>query len=907
MSMRYPGGLIATTPVNQQYPSGVWTGPQSAPYQANNVWGSDPFFRNTTLLLHGDGATTPFTKDASTNNFQLTIFGDTKPNSKTPFTPPSGVTTYGSGYFDGTGDYLTVPNTTNASGNFTYEFWMYATGYGSGGYGTMVDASFTSASNVFQFSTWSGAPNRILGYVGALAGAGNLSPTLAQPVLNRWIHIAIVRSGSTVTMYENGTSVATLTMTNTINFGTALTIGSDRATSYPFEGYLSNVRLVIGTAVYTSNFTTPTSPLTPVANTILLTLQTNGPANNNAFIDSSANNYIITRTGSITQGSFTPYDPGYYSNYFDGSGDYLTLPNATTLALGTSDFTVEGWFNFSSSSAAAPYYNFGLVSCYENQSGSSGFTLAVSTSSNSLNVGIGDTNLLTTPFTVSVGTWYHFAVSRSSGTIRLFVNGALATSASNSSNFTTSTNPTSIGSINVYGTGNTMLFTGYASNVRIVKGTAVYTSAFTPSTTPLTAVTNTALLTCQSNRLLDNSTNAYTITKNGDVSVQGFQPFPPALQYTPASFSGSGYFFGASNALQTPSGTCPVINDFSASGWVYRTSVPGYQQTFIAIGLDGAGRVGFFWTGSNFEYNIYGSSTVTIDGSGSMPVGAWTYVVLTRTGSTITLYYNGVLRATVSQGTAFSAASGRSMSWMDGTIGYATNLRFDTAAYSSPTTVPTAPLSPTANTNNLLNFTNAGIFDNAGQNNLVTVGNSQVNTSVVKYGTGSMYFDGTGDWLLSPNNQAMVSGSGNFTIECWINLSNLSSTKGILFGADTNCLGFRVGQSYLGNVNGLGICRNNVTDVEYCAFTFATNTWYHVAVVRNGTSILFFVNGVQQTTVGSGGGSYSFAVPSSGYYVGCNNATTEPFAGYIDDIRMTRGVARYISNFTPPVARMPNQ
>jgi len=893
--MRYPGGLIATTPVNQQYPSGVWTGPQASPYQANNVWGSDPFFRNTTLLLHGDGATTPFTKDASTNNFQLTIFGDTKPNSRTPFTPPSGVTTYGSGYFDGTGDYLTVPNTTNASGNFTYEFWMYATGYGSGGYGTMVDASFTSASNVFQLSTWSGAPNRILGYVGALAGAGNLSPTLAQPVLNRWIHIAVVRSGSTVTMYENGTSVATLTMTNTINFGTALTIGSDRATSYPFEGYLSNVRLVIGTAVYTSNFTTPTSPLTPVTNTILLTLQTNGPANNNAFIDSSANNYIITRTGSITQGSFTPYDPGYYSNYFDGSS-YLQIPYNAALDAGTGAFTYEAWLN-PSTTTNKQYLGGSVTNAFFAFIGSG--TIFVGRN----NVAVD----FTSSATIVTNQWNHVVIVRNaSNNIAIFINGVSAYyAASNTNNYGLASNPLRIG---VATTGSSYEYNGYISNVRIAKS-ALYdptASTITVPTTPLTAG-SAGLLTCQSNRFIDNSTNAFTITTSGSPNVQGFQPFPPALQYTPASFSGSGYFFGASNSLQTPSGTCPVINDFSASGWVYRTSVPGYQQTFIAIGLDGAGRVGFFWTGSNFEYNIYGSSTVTIDGSGSMPVGAWTYVVLTRTGSTITLYYNGVLRATVSQGTAFSASSGRSMSWMDGTIGYATNLRFDTAAYSSPTTVPTAPLSSTANTNNLLNFTNAGIFDNAGQNNLVTVGNSQVNTSVVKYGTGSMYFDGTGDWLLSPNNQAMVSGSGNFTIECWINLSNLSSTKGILFGADTNCLGFRVGQSYLGNVNGLGICRNNVTDVEYCAFTFATNTWYHVAVVRNGTSILFFVNGVQQTTVGSGGGSYSFAVPSSGYYVGCNNATTEPFAGYIDDIRMTRGVARYISSFTPPVARMPNQ
>jgi hypothetical protein len=74
--------------------------------------------------------------------------------------------------------------------------------------------------------------------------------------------------------------------------------------------------------------------------------------------------------------------------------------------------------------------------------------------------------------------------------------------------------------------------TGYISNLRVVAGTALYTSAFTPSTTPLTAVSGTSLLTCQSNRFIDNSSNAFTITRNGDVSVQRFSPFAPTLMGT---------------------------------------------------------------------------------------------------------------------------------------------------------------------------------------------------------------------------------------------------------------------------------------------------------------------------------------------------------------------------------------
>ena len=168
-----------------------------------------------------------------------------------------------------------------------------------------------------------------------------------------------------------------------------------------------------------------------------------------------------------------------------------------------------------------------------------------------------------------------------------------------------------------------------------------------------------------------------------------------------------------------------------------------------------------------------------------------------------------------------------------------------------------------------------------------------------------MYFDGPGDYLASPDNLTLGFGSGAFTVEGWVYLNNTSSTKGIVFGKGSNSFGLRIGQSYNGNVNGLNIVKSGVADLEYCAFTFVTSTWYHIAVVRSGTTIYFFVNGTQQTTQGSGGGSFSFVNPTNGYYIGCNNDTNEQFAGYVDDFRITKGIARYTSNFTPATSAFP--
>ena len=105
-------------------------------------------------------------------------------------------------------------------------------------------------------------------------------------------------------------------------------------------GYISNLRLVVGNSVYSSNFTPPTAPLTAVTNTKLLTCQSN------KFIDNSSINSTLTRYGDT---SIKPQNPFQFINnngksyYFDGTGDYLVNHSTTDTAFGTNDFTMESW------------------------------------------------------------------------------------------------------------------------------------------------------------------------------------------------------------------------------------------------------------------------------------------------------------------------------------------------------------------------------------------------------------------------------------------------------------------------------------------------------------------------------------------------------------------------------------
>ena len=103
----------------------------------------------------------------------------------------------------------------------------------------------------------------------AVAGNSIQSATGVGMTVGQWTHVAAVRSGSTMTLYVNGTSVGSTTNSSNLT-DTLFRIGSAGYTGDYFTGYISNVRVVKGTAVYTGSFTPSTTPLTAVSGTSLL-------------------------------------------------------------------------------------------------------------------------------------------------------------------------------------------------------------------------------------------------------------------------------------------------------------------------------------------------------------------------------------------------------------------------------------------------------------------------------------------------------------------------------------------------------------------------------------------------------------------------------------------------------------
>ena len=197
--------------------------------------------------------------------------------------------------------------------------------------------------------------------------------------------------------------------------------------------------------------------------------------------------------------------------------------------------------------------------------------------------------------------------------------------------------------------------------------------------------------------------------------------------------------------------------------------------------------------------------------------------------------------------------------------------------------------------------------DLSNRNATVTfVGNASISTAQSKFGGSSLYLDGTGDYLnIADTYWNTAISSGDFTIEFWVRLS--STTYQQIFGTrDSGTNGWNVVHYGAGNENSqfLFYFRDSA-GWQYLNLgqgtrtTPAQNTWHHVAVTRSSSTWKLFLNGTAEDTVTNANDMVDGA--ANGLGIGARVYDTSKYVtGYLDDIRITPGIARYTSNFTPP-------
>jgi hypothetical protein len=634
---------------------------------------------------------------------------------------------------------------------------------------------------------------------------------------------------------------------------------------------------------------------------------TNG-GQNNTFLDASTNNFTITRNGNTTQGSFSPYGPNW-SNFFNGSNAYLTTPSNAAFEFGTANFTIEFWVYLNAYTSVAAH----IIGPHTQNVGADWWVVMTDTGQVVFNIGNGSPSNPRSTGNVSTNTWTHVAIVKNSGVYAFYLNGSASGTSANT-DFISCNRTIGIGAPNNGG----LYFTnGYISNLRVVKGTAVYTSAFIPSTTPLTAVSGTSLLTCADNRFVDDSTNNFALTINGTPSVQRFSPFVIANPgYTTATIGGSGYFDGAGDYLAAPNNAAFAFGAgaFTIEAWVYPTATKSIENAIFdslpISGIGGRSNAMLFSINPSNRLQIFNAGSAFITSPDPVPLNCWTYVAATSDGSTVRLFVNGALVATVSRTMALtdnSCSIGVTADIPGNTNGnfqgYITGERIvkGTALYTSSFTVPTAPISTVSGTSLLLNFTNAAIFDNAMMNNLETVGNAQISTSVKKFGTGSMAFDGSGDYIVEPTNLNFGYGTGNFTIEFWLYLNST--------GLQTVVSNLSSGSSTNPHIYISTTIRYYTAGADrITGATLSTGQWYHIALCRASGSTRLFVDGTQSGSTYSDANNYGASAPLGiGTYWEGTPSASNTLNGYIDDLRITKGVARYTANFTPPTSALPTK
>ena len=232
---------------------------------------------------------------------------------------------------------------------------------------------------------------------------------------------------------------------------------------------------------------------------------------------------------SATQPPTSPFVSGSgtgHSVYMDGVGDYMRIPDSPYLELKDKDFTMEFWMNRSKNNTnsyaglASKRANSGIYGAFVLYLYNNTLRLAMSTTGYNWQINTD------TQFEIRPDFWYHIALTRTGTKVRIFVNGILVSTMNLTGSLVDNNARMTLGACSEDGAWD---YTGYMSNFRLVVGTSLYQTNFKESTSPLTAITNTALLVMQHKNFVDDSGYHWKTEQFGGIHVTNFSPFASTI------------------------------------------------------------------------------------------------------------------------------------------------------------------------------------------------------------------------------------------------------------------------------------------------------------------------------------------------------------------------------------------
>jgi hypothetical protein len=920
---------------------------------------SDPYFSRNTVLLETNQSTTTTFSDSSANGLVFAPIADAVGTSYSPYE------VNWSAYFDGTGDYLTLANNANyapGTGDFTLEFWVSVQGIpGANGY-NLLDMRPASTNglylNVYLASNrtirfWSNAAERI-----------NHGTVLHY---HRLYHVALIRSSGVIRLFLDGVQGGAsytdsgnyLSTSGFIIGGGYLQTATPGATvTNLFIGSISNIRYTKDQALSTSTtrFYPPSQPVTTssvgwtgsaVAASItgsvnLLTLHTN------RLIDASSIAGTVTKQGDVrveTYGPFAEPSNTYGSAHFDGTGDYLqaTIANVSSFYTDLGDFTFEAWVyphSFNGPQYSCPIFSFGNDDLMLRAAPSAATTTTLNIYGiDSVNGAAFGGSGTSSSATIKLFEWSHVVFTRESGVLNVWLNGTriINTSTYAATQLRQTATFIRIGGANA---GTNPVWNGYIADVRFVGGSAVYTGAtINVPTQPLTAISGTQLLTCQSNispvNLPVDASSTQPIIKAGNSTLSSFSPYDNIDSQTSLYFGGVGNHL-VTNAAALASST----TTFTIEAWIYPTAAP----TTANAGLVGdmtptaaTNWLSFGPTSSNLlQLYWVDSVTKTAVGNTFIPLNKWTHIAASVNANSIQLYVNGIMQSitgtqvlTNRGGTTNTVAMGQ---WNGSNVftGYVANLSIlsGTSKYNANFTPSLQPiLQNTTNQTFLIGGYRQGttqaykqiykheIVDlnlattpktvtptgaNLFTSNFTPI-NSVTRTRNTELQGGSIYFDGTGDnirTLATRNFYAPAS----FSISFWFYVNNLSTQQSLLGNYTASAVTDWL--VLLTTAGVLNVYLDSGSTIRLATTGIQAKKWYHVCIFREsiggiyGDTVRGIINGIDFITTSSYATAAAIGTTTKAVYVGSRAAGTEPLNGYIADLRIIEGASAH--NDSPP-------
>jgi len=669
----------------------------------------------------------------------------------------------------------------------------------------------------------------------------------------------------------------------------------------------------------------------PFIDQTIFLLHADGANGSTDFADATRNALVFAKGDARVSTAQSKF--GGAALLLDGVGDYLATPASTFPDFAAADFTIEGFVfalsltDWQTVISKNPVDQEGAWRLLAGAGGSLAFGVYVSGAWVSVTASSAG---------LPLNTWAHVAVCRSGNTATIFLDG-LPVGSSTAFGFSVPSLVRGVLVGAVESSSPTWFFNGYMDELRITRA-ARYTSAFTPPAAPFDAP---ALVKADDLPHLWDQTRFIvegegTDGQNDFIDARGALPRYNSLgnvRYSTAQKrfgTSSIYFDGAGDYLQQGGSPWFLIgaDDFVVEAFVLVLQNKDRNPIFTFRGGVSSNNCFTWFAGANGKLQVDLSTSGTavthqcISPDGVIVAGKWHHVALERFGGVLTQYVDGVPVAALSvAGLAFFNANvGPVIGYDGGTVtylyGYIDGIRgiIGAAKFKGRFAPPTRPIEKRKLYDPhwgkvVLHMPMDGphmstVIPETRGHVVQPFGNAALFNSQPAFKTrSSAWFDGNGDYIRVGPSADFNLGSGDFTIEGYWMFSGLAATPRpslILYPV----AGFRIEIAFTTSGTTIYYPTGDGSAGSSAAFAgpISSSFFSHVALVRTGTNLSLFVSGIKRGEINDLGAL------SAGPWtvdIGGTTGTTNWWHGYIDELRITRGVARYAANFTPPTEPFP--